>query len=362
MQTVLPAVRMPLEPVGADTVKIPELDGLLKAIDGGESVPVVLVSGGDDAVVKAVVALLAKDLGRTASPVGVERLDAEPARTEAWGRLVEVASAVPMFGEGTILVITGCGKGEKVPAELKSLLASWPPHVRVALFANRKTESTPLGKAVKAVGQVVSLADLKDRAAEGLAEQAARDQQITLGPGVSRLLIDLVGVDRGAIESAVKVLAGYLGPGGRATDSDLQGLVQRSRKSNPWDLDEAISSRDLARALKIAVRDVEDAKDGKTQAMRILYGVLRHARKMLVTKDLVAQRIDAKVAMKRVGVNWPFMWERLRDGAARYSQPELEAFLAAAVDSDLRFKRGHTRPAVLVTDLLTRLIGVPRRR
>lgn len=343
-------------------MQIPELDGLRKTITGGASVPIVFVSGGDDAVVQAVVELLSEDLARTASPVAVERLDAQPARTDAWDRLAEVGSALPMFGEGTVLAISGCGKGEKVPAELKSLLASWPPHIRVVLAGNRKAESTPLGKAVKAVGQVVSLADLKDRAAEGLADRAAREHGISLGAGVSRLLIDLVGVDRGAIESAVQALAGYLGAGGRASEADLQGLVQRSRKSNPWDLDEAISARDLARALKIAVRDVEDAKDGKAQAMRILYGVLRHARKLLVTRDLVAQRIDDKAAMKRLGVSWPFMWERLRDGAARYSRAELETFLAAAVATDLRFKRGHTRPAVLITDLLSRLIGPPRRR
>lgn len=343
-------------------MQIPELDGLRKTIAGGAAVPIVLVSGGDDAVVQAVVELLSEYLARTASPVAVERLDAEPARTEAWTRLAEVASVVPMFGEGSVLAITGCGKGEKVPAELKVLLASWPPHLRVVLSANRKTDATPLGKAVKAVGQVVSLADLKDRAAEGLAERVAREHGISLGAGVSRLLIDLVGPDRAAIESAVQALAGYLGPGGRASEADLQGLVQRSRKSNPWDLDEAISARDLARALKIAVRDVEDAKDGKAQAMRILYGVLRHARKMLVTRDLVAQRIDDKTAMKRLGVNWPFMWERLRDGASRYTRAELETFLGSAVETDLRFKRGHTGPAVLVTDLLTRLIGPPRRR
>lgn len=353
---------MPPDGPGSGALKIPELDPLRKAIAGGTSVPVVFVSGGDEAVGQAVVELLAEDLRRTASPVTVERLDAEPARSDAWSRLADVAAAVPMFGEGTVLSIAGCGKGATVPAELKSLLASWPPHLRVVLLAERKAEGSPLGKAVKAAGQVVSLADLKDRAAEGLAEQAARDRGVVLGPGVPALLIDLVGPDRGAIDAAVQALAEYLGPGGRASPADLQGLVQRSRKANPWDLDEAISARDLARALKIAVRDVEDARDGRSQALRILYGVMRHVRRMLVASDLVRRRVDDKTAMKRLGVSWPFMWERLRDGAARYTQAELAAFLAGAVDVDLRFKRAQTRPAVLVTDLLTRLIGAARRR
>ncbi len=343
-------------------MKIPELDGLKKALDGGGSVPIVFLSGGDDGVFQAVVDLLADDLRRTASPVAIERLDAAPARTEAWDRLATVASDVPLFGEGTVLAITGCGKGEKVPGELKSLLTSWPPHIRVALAGDRKAEGSPLGKAVKGTGQVVGVADLKDRAAEALADQAARERGITLGPGVTHVLIDLVGPDRGAIEAAVQALADYLGKGARAAPSDLQGLVQRSRKASPWDLDEAISARDLARALKIAVRDVEDAKDPKAQAIRILYGVLRHARKLLVARDLVSRRLDDKAAMKRLGVNWPFMWERLRDGAARYTRQELEAFVVQAVETDVRFKRGHTRPTVLVTELLTRLIGTPRQR
>ena len=39
-------------------------------------------------------------------------------------------------------------------------------------------------------------------------------------------------------------------------------------------------------------RDVEDAKDPKSQAIRIMYGVNRHARNLLIACDLVKQRVD----------------------------------------------------------------------
>jgi DNA polymerase III delta subunit len=341
-------------------LSIPELDPVKKQMDSGSLVFAIYLAGGDDFIANGALELMEADLKKTSTVITTERLDAEPAKTEAWARLGEIAIYVPMFDDGTLVLITGCGKGEKLPSELKRMISSWPPHVRLVLTGNRKSETSPMAKAIKEVGVAVAVADLKDRAAQTLVERLAAENKITLAPGVSFLILDLVGPDRGSIEAAVTALADYLGPGGKATAENLQGLVLRSRKSNPWDLDEAISNRNLKLAIKIATRDVEDAKDPKSQAIRIMYGVNRHARNLLIACDLVKQRVDDKTAMKSLNLSWPFMWERLRKATSRYTHHELVTFLNQAVDTDLRFKRGNVAPAVLVTDLLTRLIGPGR--
>ena len=79
-----------------------------------------------------------------------------------------------------------------------------------------------MAKAIKEVGVAVAVADLKDRAAQILVERLAAENKTTLAPGVSFLILDLVGPDRG-IEAAVTALADYLGPGGKATAENLQG-------------------------------------------------------------------------------------------------------------------------------------------
>lgn len=340
---------------------IPEVEDLKRALAAGGKSAAVLLAGGDDAVREGVLEAVGDDLKRTASPVSIVRLDAEPAKTDAWQRLGAMTQENPLFGEGTVALFTGVGSGAKIPPELAAFLEAPAPHLRLVLCAESKAGKGPLATKVAPVGQVIVPAMLKDAQAQALISKAAREAGITLDSRAQDALLDLVGSDRAAIDTAISLLAEFAGPGGRVTEGDLVGLVQRSRRPAPWDLQDAISERNLAKAVKVALRDLEDAKDPRGEAIVLFYKISRQVRTLRVAQALVARGADAGESMKRLDLKHDFKWDMTKRGAARYQPAELDAFLREAHEADIRIKRGNAGPEPVILDLLARLMSGGKR-
>ena len=102
----------------------------------------------------------------------------------------------------------------EVGAALKRFLADPPFHLRLALFGDRKAEKTGLGKAVAAVGRVITVADVREPVAVRLAIDAARD---------AGLVPFCITID----ETAHDYLPALFGQQGYALVHRPQDLVQR---------------------------------------------------------------------------------------------------------------------------------------
>ena len=344
-------------------MRIPEVEGLRDDLAAGASVPVVLLAGGDDAVRDGLVGVLADDLRAKGFSVQMVRVDAEPAKTDAWMRLDEASSSIPMFGDGFVVVVSGCD-GAKMPDELKRYLAAPPAHVRVALFCDRKPAG--LGKAVEAVGRVVSSVELKDRDATGMVQAEARAAGVSMDSGAVAALVDMVGSDRSQIMAAIAAFQNYKGKGARVGADDLRGFVSRTRESKPWDLGDAIDARDLGKALKLAGRDLQDL--GRGGQIALFHRIVRHARQLLMIRDLIESGTPDKEAMRLLNfkTNMAWKWDKMRQSTPRYAGPHLRTFLRDAQAMEIVAKRADqtASPEAFVADLLMRLIGAgtPRRR
>ncbi len=334
-------------------MKIPEIEAL-RARMAQSSLPAVLVATEDAGVREAVVQALADDLkSRDATSVEVARFEFDNERArDVYERLAQIAGQAPLFGDAVVVVVDHRAPAV-VPDELKAFLLSPAPHVRLALWADRKAEKSGLARLVReAGGEVVALKDLKDREAAQVATQNAQERGLRLTSRAASALVDLVGTDRGAIVSAIEALARYKGGSGEVGEDDLVGLVRRTRKDVPWALDDAIAARDLRRTLKIVLRRLQD----DPKPLPILHSLVRVVRRILQAKDLVTRKVPAEDAMKRLGIQWPFQWERLRDAQARYTEEELSAFLRDAPRLEILAKRDHAHPEALLTAMVAGLV------
>lgn len=336
-------------------MKIPEVEELSRHLAKGQPLPVVLVAGGDDAVHDGVEALLSGSLEQTGATVSTVHLDAGPAKSDAWERLGQVADNPPMFGEGFVVAVSNCDAA-KVSGELKAFLESPAPHVRLALFADRKAARSGLGKAVGKVGKVISPKDLREPAAVRVAGQEAREAGLRMDSRTAAALVDLVGGDRSAIATAVKALRDYRGEGGVVGEEDLRGLVTRTSKPAPWDLDDAVAARNLGRCLKVVIRNLEDGR----KPGQVFYTITNLARRLLVAKDLASRGATQEESMERLGINHPFPWKRIREASARYEKAELEAFIKDVPRLDLLVKRKNASEETVFTAILSQLVGRKR--
>jgi len=340
-------------------LKIQEIEQIRVELESGKAIPMVYVAGGDDGVMDALVQVFGGHYSAAGTETKVVRLDASGAKSDAWEQLAGIAGSFPMFDEKTIVVMTGCAGGAKVPKETRPFLENPPDHAVFLFCADRKTSASPLAKLVKEHGRVLDFKDLKDAQARAVAISGARQMGLLLDAAAADALIDMVGTDLGAIDSALKSLAGLVVPGAGTVNvgvPDLAGLVRRTRKHAPWDLDEAIEKRDLARAVKVAIRELQDSKDPRSRVIGLFNTVLRRARTILVASDLLADRVGQTEAMERLGITWPFMYERVVDATRRYSRAELKTFLKNAMEMDIRMKRGVAGPETRVVEILTSLM------
>ncbi len=387
-------------------MKIEEVEKLGAELSKGAQIPLVFVSGGDDGVTEALVELFSAHVRASGADLVVLRLDASTVRSvaatkklaeadkqaaadklaaadkklksldapadapddnpevsdlksDAWNQLVEVASTFPMFDEKTIIVMNGCAGGSRVPKVAKPFLEAPPPHVIMLFFGDKKTATSPLAKLAKANGRVIDFKDIREAQAKAMAVSAAREVGIALDDSAADALIDMVGMDRGAIDSALRTLAGFVGEGTgpmRVNKDDLAGLVRRTKKHAPWDVDEAIEKRDLRRAVKVAVREIQDSKDQRGRAIGLFFTVVRRVRAIAIAQELVATRTPQTEAMERLGIQWPFMYERIVAATGKYSRSELLNFLKSSLEMEIRMKRAHVGPEAQVVELLTSLM------
>jgi DNA polymerase III delta subunit len=86
--------------------------------------------------------------------------------------------------------------------------------------------------------------------------------------------------------------------------------------------------------------------------------IVRQARQILVARDLIQRRVDAKAAMERLGLRMPFHWEKLEKAARKYGAQELEAFVRRAPELEILVKRSgsNAAPEAVLTWILALLI------
>lgn len=332
---------------------IPEVEDLRRAIAEGRSVPVVLVLGGDDAVYEGVANVLCDDLKKQFISVTRMRLDAEPSRSNVWSALTEVASTIPMFNEGTLVIIAGVDC-VIVPEALRQFLSAPPSHVRLLLISDKKTG--PLVKLIEKAGRVISPAELRDREAVALVQTLARNNGLLFDLRTASALIDMVGTDRAQIEATLTTLMAYKGKGARVVEEDLRGLVHRTRENKRWDLEDAIYERDLKRALKVASRELEDSPKGAV--VNLLHDILRIARQLLLASEMIESGTSDEAAMSALKLK-DYPWKKLKEATSRFSKKRLIAFLREGPVLEILVKRSeqNASPEAVITDILFRLIG-----
>lgn len=193
-------------------------------------------------------------------------------------------------------------------------------------------------------------------------------------------IVDRTGFSMRALESEIEKLLLYVGPRPTITIADVLEVLSTSREANFFDLTNAVSGRDAARAVR-ALRSLMSQREPIPQILGVLASEIRG---LIVARAALEQKLGGKFdpgmpfpafqsrvlpllaketegddgSAARLLAMKPFRAFKLLEAAARFSMPELVRGLEAIHETDLLLKTsGH--PEDLLVERLVLTICAP---
>ena len=218
-----------------------------------------------------------------------------------------------------------------------------PPVVFWDVTLDRKTR---LFRAVAAAGGGVDFRALNRPETRRWIEAEARSFGHRLGGGVAELLVEAIGTDQMKLRRALEVLSLAVGEGAAVSPADVATHVPAARAHAGWELQDAVSARDGARAVRL----LRDALEEGQEPPLLVGALFAEVRRLLVAREL-PPKVDGRGAAQKLGVpDWKA--QKIVANARRFSLSELRRAAHRLADLDVAVKRGRDAPALLEEWLL----------
>ena len=209
---------------------------------------------------------------------------------------------------------------------------------------------------------MVELARVSDTDAIKWAIETAAAEEIKLDPDAARELVDALGEDMMMIRSELeKLLLAVMGRG-RITVGDVETMVLAAKQSSLYELTDAISLRDRARALALLNGLLNASDGGEDAAIGHLYMLARTFRQMLIILEKNVR--DSRAIWQALWQGFrmpPFAAEDLIKQARRYkSRRELTRALRLIARADVEVRSNPPDKRLVLERLVIELASEPR--
>jgi len=187
---------------------------------------------------------------------------------------------------------------------------------------------------------VVELARVDEEDAMRWAVSTAQQSSVRLDADAARELVDALGSDMMLISSELEKLLLYAHDRGHITLGDVETMVLAAKQRSLYDLTDAISSRDRARAIALLHGLLNTSDAGEDSAIGHLYMLARTFRQMLVILEKNVR--DSRAIWQALWQGFrmpPFAADDLIRQARRYkSRRELARALRLVARADLELR------------------------
>lgn len=152
----------------------------------------------------------------------------------------------------------------------------------------------------------------------------AKEKGLTLGRGAAEELISRVGTSMVMLDNSLDTLVASMGVGATIDAATMARSVARVVEPKPWDLVDAVSARNTAKALELYRLMVQE------EPIRIFSSLVNRIREMICMKSM-----GPSAPMDAVGAAlgtrfWPRKFQDLKRWTGNFTPQELQADLVAA--------------------------------
>jgi DNA polymerase-3 subunit delta len=209
---------------------------------------------------------------------------------------------------------------------------------------------------------MVELARVNDEEAMRWTVATAQESGVRMDPDAARELVDALGADMMMIASEMEKLLLYTLGRGRITLGDVETMVLGAKQRSLYELTEAISARDRARALALLQGLLNSSDAGEDAAIGHLYMLARTFRQMLVILEKNVR--DSRAIWQALWQGFrmpPFAADDLIRQARRYkSRRELTRALRLIARADLELRSSPPDKRLVLERLVYELASEPR--
>lgn len=241
-------------------------------------------------------------------------------------------NTLPMGSDFRLVILRNCDRlGKMVSEPLVEYLSNPSPSTVCLIVAEKLAKNTRLYKAVAKLG-AKAVVDCTPKKAWELPKQAiamARGHGKTLSQAAAEELVSRAGESTRLLDNELRRLAQQV-EAPSIELADIERLVVRTAEAKPWGLLDAVSARDMQRALEYLALQPEKSE------IRLYALLVGRIRELIVAKALDARGAGRELAATLKVQGWQvknhLAWAR------RYKMDELVGALSAAADVELALK------------------------
>jgi len=277
-------------------------------------------------------------------------------RDAAWPDVVNSCRRYPMFAEKQVVILKEAQSMkdiEKLESYIEKPLSST---LLFVAYKNKKLDGrTKLAKFLKEKAVLLSTKKMYDNALPGWTSDLIQSKGYSISNKALALLIDHIGNDLSRLNNEVDKLALNLAARKNITEDDIENFVGISKEFNVFELQHAIASKDLYKAVRIIQYF---AANPKAAPLQLIFPSLYNffSKVMMV---YAAPGRDEKSVGAAIGVHAFFVKDYMQ-AAAKFNHHEVEKVLLLLYEYNLRnigVNDAGTEDADLLKEMVVKMIA-----
>ena len=249
-----------------------------------------------------------------------------------WAAVINACRRYPMFSEKQVVLLKEAQQMrdiDKLEAYIENPLTST---IFVVSYKEKKVDGrTRLAKLLKEKGVVLTTKKLYDNQLPEWTEELVESKDLTISQKALMLLVDHIGNDLSRIENEIDKIAINLGQRKGITETDVEQYVGVSKDYNVFELQAALATKNLSKAIRIIQYFEANPKAAPIQLiLPSLYGFFS---KVFMIYGLNTR--DEKTIAASLGVNTFFVKDYLK-ATSVYNYADVEKLLLLLSDYNLK--------------------------
>ncbi|MDH5609810.1 MAG: DNA polymerase III subunit delta, partial [Cyclobacteriaceae bacterium] len=277
--------------------------------------------------------------------------------------ILSVARKYPMMGERQVVIVKeaqelkGLNKEDNQKMLVAYLENPLPSTVLVFGYKYKNIDKrTKFGKAIEKNSVFLHSKRIYDNQVPGWIQSYAQARQVRVSQRAVMLLSENIGNNLQRLSNEIEKLLLNVGEGGEISEKEVHRFVGISKEYNIFELQNALSVGNLAKALKIA--NFFSANPSNNPLVLTLFSLFSYFTKLLLIHESPSKEKNALAS--RIGVN-PFFVEEYLAAARRYSLPRVLQNIELIHQADLHskgigFSMGKDKEGELLKELVFNLM------